>query len=115
MKKHSISKIAAASAVALSIVAGGATAYAKDRSDSPADEATIMSQAKVSIPEAIAAAERATGGKAVGSGIEDHNGVAHFEVEILKDNTRQTVLVDSQTGQVVKTAAADSEDDGDQD
>lgn len=115
MTINNISKIAAASAVALSLIAGGATAYAKERSEAPTNDAAVMSQAKVSISEAIANAEKATGGKAVGSGIENQNGVTHFEVEILKDNARQKVLVDTQTGQVVKTAAADDDDDGDQD
>lgn len=114
MNKHSLSKIAAASAIALSLAAGGATAYAKERSETPTDEARIMSQAKVSIAEAIAAAEKATGGKALGSGIEDQNGVVHFEVEILKDNALRKVLVDTQTGQVVKSVVADK-DDGDED
>lgn len=114
MSKHKISKIAAAAAIALSLVAEGATAYAKERSDAPTDEARIMSQAKVFMSEAIAAAEKATGGKAVGSGIEDQDGVVHFEVTILKDNARQKVLVDTQTGQVVKSLVA-NDDDGDED
>jgi predicted aspartyl protease len=102
MTINNVSKIAAASAVALSLIAGGATAYAKERSEAPTNDAAVMSQAKVSISEAIANAE-------------NQNGVTHFEVEILKDNARQKVLVDTQTGQVVKTAAADDDDDGDQD
>lgn len=111
MSKQNVSKIAAASVIALSLVAGGATAFAKERSDAPTDEARIMSSAKVSLSEAIAAAEKATAGKAVGSGIEDQDGVVHFEVTILKNQTRQKVLVDTQTGQVVKTVVADNDDE----
>lgn len=114
MSKHNISKIAAASVIVLSLVAGGAAAYAKERSDAPTDEARIMASAKISMSEAIAAAEKATGGKAVGSGIEDQDGLVHFEVTILKDQTRQKVLVDTQTGQIAKTVVA-NDGDGDDD
>lgn len=114
MSKQNVSKIAAASAITLSLLAGGATTYAKERSDTPTDEARIMSQAKVSMSEAIAVAEKATGGKAVGNGIEDQDGVVHFEVTILKDQTRQKVLVDTQTGQIAKTVVA-KDDDRDED
>lgn len=114
MNKQNVSKIAAASVIALSLVAAGATAYAKERSETPTDEARIVSQAKVSMSEAIAAAEKSTGGKAVGSGIEDQDGVVHFEVTILKDRTRQKVLVDTQTGQIAKTVVA-KDDDRDED
>jgi uncharacterized membrane protein YkoI len=115
MSKRNMSKITAASAIVLLLVAGGTTTYANERSDAPTDDARMMSLAKVSMAEAIAAAEKATGGKAVGSGIEDQDGVVHFEVTILKDNARQKVLVDTQTGQIVKTAAADSDGGDDQD
>ena len=46
MSKQNVSKIAAASVIALSLVAGGTTAYDKERSETPTDEARIMSQAK---------------------------------------------------------------------
>lgn len=111
MSNHNVLRIAAASAIALSLVAGGATAYADERPDARADEARIMSSTKVSMSEAIVAAEKATGGKAVGSGIEDQDGLVHFEVTILKDKARQKVLVDSQTGQIVKTVVADSDNE----
>ncbi len=60
--------------------------------------------------QAIAAAEQQTGGKAVGSGIEDQDGAVFLEVQVLKDNRRQKVLVDPQSGQVVKTVMADNDE-----
>ena len=113
MSKSRALKIAAASAIALLLVTGGGSAYAKEGADTPTDEAKIMSSAKVSMSEAMATAEKSIGGKAVGSGIEDQNGVVHFEVDILKDGARQKVLVDPQTGQVVKNVAANNDDDDD--
>ena len=63
--------------------------------------------------QALAAAEQATGGKAVGTGIEDRDGTVHFEVKILKYNVRQKALVDPQTTQVVKSVLAGKDDEGD--
>lgn len=43
-------------------------ANARERSDALSDEAQIMASAKISMADAFAAAEKATGGKAVGVG-----------------------------------------------
>jgi hypothetical protein len=37
-------------------------------------------------------------------------GTVYFEVQVLKSGTRQKVLVDPQSGKVVKTVTADNED-----
>ena len=72
--------------------------------------AAIIADAKITMAQAIAAAENQVGGKAVGSGIEDENGTVAFEVEVLKDGQRHEVLVDPQSGEVVKTTMSDNED-----
>ena len=110
-----ITRTAIAAAIGLSLFVGVAGAYANERREAPNDESRILSSAKISMSQALAAAEQATGGKAVGTGIEDQDGTVHFEVNILKDNIRQKVVVDTQTGQVVKsvTAENDNEDDSD--
>lgn len=90
----------------------GSVAYAKEAHNSATDEAAIIASSKVTLSQAIAAAEQATGGKAVGSGIEDREGTVHLEVTVIKDGARQKVLVDTQTGTVVKTVAAAKDDDG---
>lgn len=111
-RKHLIAALAAGTIAAGAL--GGAV-YAKELRDTPTDEVQIMSTAKVTMTQAIAAAEQATGGKAVGSGIEDQAGTVHFEVTVLKDTTRHKVLIDTQTGQVVKTVVARKDHDGDDD
>jgi hypothetical protein len=99
-------------------LAGAAHAQVKE---TPTDEAAVMTNAKITLSQAISAAEQSAGGKSVGSGIEDQDGNVFFEVEVLKDGSRQKVLVDTQSGKVVKTAAADDEqqeggrEDGDDD
>ena len=73
-------------------------------------EATAIQNAKISLVQAITAAEQYTGGKAIDSGIENQNGkVIAYEVKVVKDNTVQEVLVDLGTGQVMKVTAAHSE------
>ena len=60
-------------------------AYAKDK-ELRTHEAAIMTNAKVTMAQAIATAEQDTGGKAVGTGLEDQNGPAFLEVQVLKGN-----------------------------
>jgi len=84
-------------------------AYAKNGRESATDEAAVVASAKVTLAQAIAAAESQVGGKAVGSGIEDQHGTVAFEVKVLKDGQRHKVLIDPQSGQVVKSAVADNE------
>lgn len=97
--------IAAGSAGAVNL------AYAKENRDVPTNEASIMANAKVTMVQAIAVAEQQVGGKAVGTGIEDQDGNVFFEVEILKDNAKHKVLIDTQTGKVMKVVAHKSDDD----
>ena len=88
----------------------GLVGAAMARENGPAaSETPILTNAKVTMSQAIATAESQIGGKAVGAGIEDQNGIVAFEVEILKDGQKHKVLVDTQSGQVVKTAMADDE------
>ena len=108
-----------AAALAGSVAAGalGLTgpAYARSERESATDEAAVVASAKVTLAQAIAAAESQVGGKAVGSGIEDQHGTVAFEVEVLKDGHRHKVLIDPQSGQVVKSAVADNEHNGNDD
>jgi uncharacterized membrane protein YkoI len=89
-------------------------AYAKDK-ENRTNEAAIIANAKVTMAQAIATAEQQTGGKAVGTGIEDKNGTVFLEVQVVKDNQKHNVLVDPQSGQIVKIAVdndqGDEEDD----
>lgn len=98
-----------ASVIASGAIGGSVAAHAKNN-ERPTDEAAIMANAKITMTEAIASAEQQAGGKAVGTGIEDQDGTVYFEVQVLKDGARQKVLVDPQTGKVVKTVTADNDD-----
>lgn len=94
--------------VAGTIAAGalGGFAYAGDYET---NRAGVLADAKVSLSQAITAAETASGGKAIDAGIEDENGTARFEVTVQEKSAQKTYLVDTQTGKIVKTKVADDE------
>ncbi len=102
--------LAITAAVALAAGVGGMSGVAFSKgAEAGADEAAIMANAKVTMAQAIATAKSQSGGKAVGSGIENQDGVVAWEVDVLKDGKTNKVLVDTQTGQITKTVVADSE------
>ena len=61
---------------------------------------------KVTMSQVIAA-----DGEAAGLGIDDQDGAVNFEVTILKDNMRQKVFVDRQSGNVTKIVAAQDDEE----
>ena len=97
-------------ALATIAVLGGAAgvAHADDKLDS-AEMATLMA-AKTSLAQAIAIAEKETGGKAIDAGFDSEDGATTLEVEVLKDKNVSKVIVDAETGKVVKVTVADAAD-----
>jgi uncharacterized membrane protein YkoI len=90
------------------LVLGGATAALAETGHEMGEqqELNAVTNAKTSLSQAIAAAEQETGGKAVGSGIENQDGSVAYEVEIAKGTSLQKVLVDLDSGKVIKVTAA---------
>ncbi|HEY8624330.1 MAG TPA: hypothetical protein VIM74_10765 [Casimicrobiaceae bacterium] len=110
-------KTAIAGTLALVLASGGLAglAYAHERhGDLGNQEAVALANAKVTLLLAVAAAEQATGGKAVEAGIENQNGTAIFyDVTVLKaDGLFYQALVDMQTGQVKVVLESDRDGDG---
>jgi uncharacterized membrane protein YkoI len=97
-----------AGVIASGAIGGSIAAYARNN-EQATNEATIMANAKITMAQAIAAAEQQVGGKTVGTGIEDQDGTVYFEIQVVKDGARQKVLVDPQSGKIVKTVTADNE------
>ena len=112
MKTTKLRRASLGAATMIVVVSGVGAAMATSSVNAPANEAAILASAKVTLSQAIAAAESVTGGKAVGVGIEDQNGDVHFDVTILKGNASQSVLVDPQTGVVAKVVAENGDTDG---
>ena len=81
----------------------------KGRED--AKELQLFSQAKISLTDAIKAAEQKTGGKAFEAELNDESDIVQFEIEILKDGKIHDVLVDGKTGKVLKVSLDDDSND----
>lgn len=109
MTRMKILTLATAGAFAASAIGFARVVQAKD-SERPTDEAAVMANAKVSMAQAITTAEQQVGGKAVDSGIEDQNGTVFLEVTVLTGTQKHKVLIDPQSGQVVKTALDDNDE-----
>jgi uncharacterized membrane protein YkoI len=110
MDRHKLVAAVLVGTMAASALGPAGTAYARSKRESATNEAAIIADAKITMAQAIAAAETQVGGKAVGTGIEDENGTVAFEVEVLKDGQRHEVLIDPQSGEVIKTTMTDTED-----
>jgi uncharacterized membrane protein YkoI len=97
-------------------IGGASAALARESQDRhETDEAAIYEQVKLTLADAIAAAERQTGGRAVEAKLEKEHGMVSFEVEVMKDRAFQKVVIDAKSGQVVKTGAPDRGDDEEDD
>jgi len=107
MIRKKLMTAAIAGMIATGAIGGSIAAYARNN-EQATNEAAIMANAKITPAQAIATAEQQVGGRAVGTGIEDQDGTVYFEVQVVKDGARQKVLVDPQTGKIVKTVTADN-------
>lgn len=104
-----IMSMAVAASLAVSGLAG--LAYAGNGSDEM-QEIQLFNQAKVSLADAIRAAETKVGGKAMDASLDDESKTIQFEIEIQKGGQIHQVMVDGKTGSVVKVSMDDEEDDG---
>ncbi len=97
----------AAGGVAATGIAFAATeASGQDKQDTAA-----LAGMKITLQQAIAAAEQQSGGRAVSADVTLDNGAARVSVEIAGPQGAKTLLVDGQTAQV--TAAPPGEDSHD--
>ena len=99
--------LALATIAALAGAAG--IAQAGDKPD--AAEMAKLAAAKTSLSQAIAIAEKETGGKAIDADFDNKDGSLSLEIEVLKDNSVSMVTIDADTGKVLKVATAASEND----
>jgi uncharacterized membrane protein YkoI len=94
---------------AMALTAGAVTnvAQAGESKEKEAKELQLFSKAKISLIEAIKAAEQNTGGKALEAELDDGSNAIQFEIKILKDGKIYEVLVDGTTGNVIKVSLDD--------
>jgi uncharacterized membrane protein YkoI len=95
--------------IAMVILAGAFAnlAQAGESKEKEAKELQLFSQAKISLTEAIKAAEQKTGGKALEAELDDESDTVQFEIEVLKDGKIHEVKVDGKTGLVLKVSLED--------
>ena len=97
--------------------------HQKDAGDDDRAAVARLQASPTSLSQAIAAAERQTGGKAMAASVVEKNGgnatgPAVFVVEIARNDAVDRVTVDGATGKVLKVAPDDQEGehhDGDHD
>ncbi|MDQ0318452.1 putative membrane protein YkoI [Pararhizobium capsulatum DSM 1112] len=75
----------------------------EDKKDD-ASEFAKLNAAKISLSEAVAAAEKANGGKAVNAALDNEQADAVFEVELMTADGSKSVSVDAMTGKVSQIA-----------
>jgi len=99
---------------ALSILSASAIASAY-AADSTENDALAIGTAKISMTQAVTAAEQHVGGKAARAEYERHNSQLVFDVEVVKGNKVMDVKVDSTSGKVISAAEdkADRDDEHD--
>ena len=93
---------------------GSSIAYAEDGANEQAEGKAVFG-AKVSLVQAVTAAEAQAGGKAssVNFTMPAGNGAPFFHVEVIAaDGSQQDLAVDAESGEVSKAIAIESEDDG---
>ncbi len=73
------------------------------------DDAALISRAKISLTQAIAAAEGHVQGKAVHAELESKNGTAVYGVEVARGTQSTDVEVDARDGRII-SAQADKPD-----
>ena len=87
-------------------------AQAGESKEKEAKELKLFSLAKISLTEAIKAAEQKVGGKAMEAELDDESNTVQFEIEVLKDGKIHEVLVDGKTGKVLKVSLDEESDEG---
>lgn len=85
------------------------------RADEDKVEMKALNEAKVTLGQAITAAETKSGGKAYDAKITTEGGAALYVVEVLSSDKVQKVEVDTQSGEVKKVETMSEDYDGDGD
>ena len=106
-----LSKIVPLALAASMAFASTGAALAGDSEISPQKEIDAVFGAKISISQAIATAEQATGGKAYSARIDNRDGVLAYEVKTAKTGALEMVSVDINAGNVVKVTPIDAKAD----
>ena len=100
--------LAASALVASSLV------YANRDGKEDQQDAAALAQAKISLSQAVAAAEQKAQGKAVRAELEDENGKFVYGVEVVGGGKSTDVKVDIATGAILSAQADQADHEGDE-
>ena len=109
MKKNRI----VGACVVLLVATAGSLVWAENDS---AEELLALSQAKISLSQAIDAALTAVPGKALSAELDDEGDQGAYVVEVVRNNQISEIRLDSQTGKLLdkRLNAEDDDDSNDQ-
>lgn len=96
------------------IVLGAGIATASIAFASNREDIRLLGEAKITLGQAIDAAEKHQGGKAVEAGLDKDNSQLSYEVDVVKGNQVYDVKVDAISGKVI-SSHEDRDDDDDDD
>ena len=93
-----------AAIVALGVATAGGLAFAKLAGGKENDAVADLAKAKISLSQAVSAAETQAGGKATRAKLDDENGAIRFNVEVVTADSKVfDVKVDAADGKVLSS------------
>ena len=97
------------------LFASAASAQETQSGQADPSEFPVIDSAKVSLPDAIALAEKQFGGKAAAASLDDESKSPAYEIELLTAKGEQKILVDATSGKasVMPAEAKNGADNGD--
>jgi Peptidase propeptide and YPEB domain len=109
MKRDALFRTMMAGLLGAAAMASAGAAFGQATGKPPGE---APAPARITMEQAIATAEQQVGGKAVETEMERRrDGASIFKVKVLRGNQTHKVLVDAQTGQVVRSVLDDEDDD----
>jgi Peptidase propeptide and YPEB domain len=113
MKRDALFRTMMAGLLGAAAMASAGAAFGQATGKPPGE---APATARITMEQAIATAEQQVGGKAVETEMERRrDGASIFKVKVLQGNQTHKVLVDAQTGQVVRSVLDDEDDEDDDD
>ncbi len=100
--------------LAASTIVASSLVYASRDVNEEHNDAAALAQAKISLTQAIAAAEQKVSGKAVRAELEDENGTLVYGVEVVNGAKSTDVKVDIATGGILSAQADQADHEGDE-
>lgn len=113
-KTHRTSILATIACTIVAATLAATAVYAARGENQDHDDAAALAQAKISLTQAITAAEQHVNGKASRAELEDENGKLVYGVEVVSGGKATDVKVDINTGQILSAQTDQADREGDE-